>query len=68
MKTKELREMSNEELMDSQKGFNQELLNLRHQITTHQVENPKRIRTVKRILSRIQTILRERELGGGLTG
>lgn len=68
MKAQELREMSDEELMDSQKGFNRELLNLRHQITTHQVENPKRIRTVKRILSRIQTILRERELGGGLTG
>lgn len=64
MKARELREMSDEELMDSQKEFNRELLNLRHQITTSQVENPKRIRTVKRILARIQTILRERELLG----
>lgn len=69
MKVRELREMKQEELIETRKELNRELLNLRHQITTHQLENPKRIETVKKTLARIQTILRERELGiGGLTG
>lgn len=63
MKAKELREMKQEELIETQKELVRELINLRHQVTIRQLENPKRIETVRRTLARIKTILRERELG-----
>ena len=42
---------------------NEELFNLRFQAATGQLENPGRIRSVKRDIARIYTVLRERELG-----
>jgi large subunit ribosomal protein L29 len=63
MKPKEIREMTDTELHEKQRELQKELLNLRHQAATQQLENPHRIRTVKKILARIKTILRERELG-----
>lgn len=62
MKTREIREMRDEELFEKKEELSKELLNLRHQAAIGQLENPKRIRTVKRILARINTIIREREL------
>ncbi|HAV43100.1 TPA: 50S ribosomal protein L29 [bacterium] len=63
MKAREVREMTTEELGERKEEFNKELLNLRYQVTIGQLENPRRLRTVKRILARIKTVLRERELG-----
>ena len=39
-----------------------ELFNLRFQMATGQLENPMRVRDVKKSIARIKTILREREL------
>ncbi|NLO82023.1 MAG: 50S ribosomal protein L29 [Clostridiales bacterium] len=62
MKASELREMTNEELNERVNELKAELFNLRFQLATGQLENPMRIREVKRNIARIKTILREREL------
>jgi len=54
--------MTNEELNDELIELKGELFNLRFQLATGQLENPMRIREVKRDIARVKTILREREL------
>ncbi|HHV44256.1 MAG TPA: 50S ribosomal protein L29 [Firmicutes bacterium] len=63
MKAKELREMSNEELHRQLDELKEELFNLRFQLTIGQLDNPMRVRQVRKDIARIKTILRERELG-----
>lgn len=62
MKASKIREMTNQELHNELKKLKSELFNLRFQLATNQLENPMRIREVKRTIARIKTILREREL------
>lgn len=62
MKADQYREMTNEELEERLTEFKGELFNLRFQLATGQLENPMRIREVKRNIARVKTILREREL------
>ena len=63
MKADELRNLSDAELNQKVREFKEELFNLRFQHATAQLDNPIRIREVKRIIARIKTVLRERELG-----
>ncbi|NDY41316.1 50S ribosomal protein L29 [Dissulfurirhabdus thermomarina] len=60
---KELRELSLEELAAREAELRQELFNLRFQTATHQLENPMRIRSVRRTIARVKTILQERRRG-----
>jgi large subunit ribosomal protein L29 len=53
----------NERLVDELKKAKEELFNLRFQSATGQLESHGRVRAVKRDISRIYTIIRERELG-----
>lgn len=62
MKPKELRKMSEEELTSELKSLKEQLFRLRFQLATAQLENPMRIRQVKKDIARVHTILREREL------
>lgn len=62
MKANQLREMSQDELNQNLAEFKSELFNLRFQLATGQLENPMRIREVKKNIARVKTILREREL------
>ncbi|MCG0277412.1 MAG: 50S ribosomal protein L29 [Thermanaeromonas sp.] len=62
MKAKELRELTDEELKRKVEDWKQELFNLRFQQATGQLDNPMRLREVKRNIARAKTILREREL------
>ncbi len=62
MKTKELREMSSVELDQRLTELKGELFNLRFQLATGQLENPLRIRNVRKDIARIKTIIRENEL------
>ena len=62
MKARELRELSIHELKEKLSQLREELFNLRFQKTIHKLENPMRIRQVKRDIARILTILREKEL------
>jgi large subunit ribosomal protein L29 len=59
----ELRELSDTDLVDRLKESKEELFNLRFQMATGQLDNNRRLRTVRREIARIYTVMRERELG-----
>ncbi len=62
VKPKEVRDFSDAELADRVKTLKEELFNLRFQLATRQLDNPMRIREVKKDIARVKTIQREREL------
>ena len=62
MQAKELKSLTSEELMNKLNDFKSELFSLRFQLATGQLENTARIRTVRKNIARIKTIIREREL------
>ncbi len=62
MKAKDLRAKSTQELSNELSNIKEELFNLRFQHATGQLDNPLRIREVKKEYARIKTILREREI------
>ncbi|MBI6874239.1 MULTISPECIES: 50S ribosomal protein L29 [Clostridium] len=65
MKANELKELRQSGPQDLQAKLNDlkgELFNLRFQLATGQLENPMRIREVKKSIAQIKTILREEEL------
>lgn len=59
----ELRELTDEELAERLRESTEELFNLRFQMATGQLNNNRRLRTVRQEIARIYTVLRERELG-----
>jgi large subunit ribosomal protein L29 len=59
----ELRNLSQSDLADKLAEAKEELFNLRFQAATGQLESHGRLRTVRRDIARIYTVLRERELG-----
>ena len=59
----ELRELTDDELADKLRESKEELFNLRFQMATGQLDNNRRLRTVRQEIARIYTVLRERELG-----
>ena len=60
MKINELKEMTVEELGTQRRDLKQEMINLRVQQQSGQLENPARIRSVRRTIARIETILSSR--------
>ncbi|MBQ3337845.1 MAG: 50S ribosomal protein L29 [Selenomonadaceae bacterium] len=62
MKVNEIRDMSADEQTEKLKSLKEELFNLRFQHATGQLENPMRLREVKRSIAQVKTIQREREL------
>jgi len=62
MKVKDIRELNATELDQKVAGLKDELFNLRFQHATGQMENPVRIREVKKTIARIKTLQREREI------
>jgi large subunit ribosomal protein L29 len=59
----ELRELTDEELTLRVREAKEELFNLRFQMATGQLDNNRRLRTVRHDIARVYTIMRERELG-----
>ena len=59
----ELRGASDDELLSRLREAKQELFNLRFQVATGQLDNNKRLKTVRHDIARIYTVMRERELG-----
>jgi large subunit ribosomal protein L29 len=59
----EFRELHDDELETRLREAKEELFNLRFQMATGQLDNNRRLRTVRHETARIYTILRERELG-----
>jgi large subunit ribosomal protein L29 len=58
-----LRTLEDDELETKLREAKEELFNLRFQAATGQLENNARLRTVRKDIARIYTVVRERELG-----
>ena len=63
MKTNELREMTVEELANRSRELRKDALNLRIQQASGQLENPARLKEIRREVARMETIISERRLG-----
>ncbi|MCD4651869.1 MAG: 50S ribosomal protein L29 [Candidatus Cloacimonetes bacterium] len=61
MKMRELRELADQELIDKIEDIRVELFNLRFQKAQNRLENPNRIRVLKKDLTRIFTLQTERK-------
>jgi large subunit ribosomal protein L29 len=64
-KANDIRNLSTVEIETQVNELKDELFNLRFQLATGQLDNPMRIREVRKDIARAKTILRERELGIG---
>ena len=64
MKNKKLNEMSSPELEKELSELKSELFKLRFSLATNGLDNPMRIREVRRQIARVKTILRKREISG----
>jgi large subunit ribosomal protein L29 len=62
VKAKNLRDLTQEELSNKIVELKEELFNLRFQLATGQLENPMRLREVRKTIARTHTVMREREL------
>ena len=62
MKANELRKLSTEELTAKEKALKEELFNLRFQHAINQLDNPMRLKAVKKEIAIVKTIMREKEL------
>ena len=62
MKASEMRELSNAELNEKLTALKAELFNLRFQHAINQLENPMRMKEVKKDIARIKTVLRQLEM------
>ena len=63
MKSKDLRLLSEGELIEKEKQLHEELFNLRFQHATGQLENTMRVPDVKKDIARVKTIRKEKSLG-----
>jgi large subunit ribosomal protein L29 len=61
MKASALRQMTVVELQEQLEKDRQELFNLRFRAATQQLDNPRRVREMRRNIARILTLLQERE-------
>ena len=67
MKASELREKSVDELKNELANLKDELFRLRFQLAINQLDNPMRIKDVKKDIARIMTILRDNEIKAAAT-
>lgn len=63
MRVSELRDLTKEELKSRLSELKKEIFSLKFQKAIGQLENPMRIKNLKRDIARINTLLREKELG-----
>ena len=62
MNVKEIRDKSNTELLQEIESLKEELFNLRFQQATGQLENPSRMKEIRKTIARIKTVITELEL------
>ena len=62
LKPEELRQMTIQELREKERELSEKLMGLRFQKATGELENPAMLKTMRRDLARVKTILREKEL------
>ena len=64
MKAEEVRNLSEKEREEKIVDINQEIFNLRLQLATGKIENPSRIRFLRRDVARLKTIQNEQRAAG----
>ncbi len=64
MKSSELRELTLDELAKKEADMRKELFNLRFQKATGEIENPMRIRSIKKDIARVLTVITEKKIVG----
>jgi large subunit ribosomal protein L29 len=64
MKASEIREKNMVELNKELGDLKSELFKLRFQLATNQLENPMKLKDVKKSIAKVKTIIREKELSG----
>ena len=62
MNNQEIRDLTNEEIVKKIEEYKEELFNLRFSQATGSLEKPSRIRELRKLVARMKTVLREREL------
>ena len=62
MKAQEIRDLAEKERQEKVSDLSQEIFNLRFQLATGKIENPSRLKSLRRDIARIKTI--QGELGG----
>ncbi|HNR63985.1 MAG: 50S ribosomal protein L29 [Thermotogaceae bacterium] len=62
MKAQEIRGLTDQELIQKMEALKKDLMNLRFQLALKQLDNTNKMKSVKRDIARIKTILTEREL------
>ncbi len=67
MKMSEIKDLSMQELRKRLSDEEENLANLKFQLSTSQLESPVQVRNVRRDIARIRTLIRERELAGKAT-
>jgi len=63
MNAQDIRDLSEKERQEKAVDLGQEIFNLRFQLATGKIENPSRLKSLRRDIARIKTI--QRELGDG---
>jgi len=63
MKSQELKELSGDELRTREKELADQLFKLRFQHTLGQLENPMKLRNIRREIARVKTVLDEKRRG-----
>jgi len=64
MTNAEIRELTDADILSKIEEYKEELFNLRFSQATGSLEKPSRIKELRKLVARMKTILRERELAG----
>ena len=68
MKASEIREKTDGELDQELAALKSELFKLRFQFATNQLDNPMKLKDVRKSIARVKTVIREREILGDKAG
>ena len=66
MNVQETRELTEKERLEKISDLSQEYFNLRFQLATGKIENPGRLKFIRRDIARLKTIVKETELAGSM--
>jgi large subunit ribosomal protein L29 len=66
MKAQETRELTEKERLEKISDLSQEYFNLKFQLATGKIENPGRLKFIRRDIARLKTIIKETELVGSM--
>ncbi len=62
MKAKELRDLTYDELVKKENDLQAELFNLRFRLATGQLDNPMMIKSVRKDMARVKTVIRQKDM------